>query len=449
MEPKDEPKNILKKEKSEEKTINKKTSSDKSEENTINKIKFLSNNQFNQLELNNEHFQILQQKEQKEEKDEDEFNRQDILNKHKALSDKDIVNIKNNIEKNNSQTQLKEIKETYKKSRSQDNSQANYKYYYRNDDNNKNVSSLLDYYKDIDLNFKDKNVNNHGKNFLRKNQFQELNGYNYKDNNYNSNDNNNNRFNNQNTYQYNYPFMPYYYYPNLYYMNNNNQNNFSYNIENNNSNSNQFPDNVFSINNHINYHLSNNINYFNYNYFHKNKFKRNNKYSNNNNIDDHKLYIVNIENILKGDENRTTIMIRHIPNRYTYQTLQDEINAVCKDKYDCLYLPIDSESNCNLGYAFINFINPLHIVRFYEMFKSRKWLCFNSFKECDLSFAKFQGKTALTSNYEKNLNNINIDKRKIPMIFDIKYPPKIDLPKKYYEMIKEYRTDIMKDINWI
>ena len=119
MEPKDEPKNLLKKEKSEEKTITKKTSSDKSEENTINNIKSLSNNQFDKLELNNEHFQILQQKEQKEENDEDEFNRQDILNKHKALSDKDIVNIKNNIEKNNSQTQLKEIKETYKKSRSQ------------------------------------------------------------------------------------------------------------------------------------------------------------------------------------------------------------------------------------------------------------------------------------------------------------------------------------------
>ena len=73
------------------------------------------------------------------------------------------------------------------------------------------------------------------------------------------------------------------------------------------------------------------------------------------------------------------------------------------------------------------------------MFKSRKWLRFNSYKECDLSFAKFQGKTALTSNYEKNINT-NIDKRKIPLIFEIKYPPKIDLPKKYFEMVKEYKA---------
>ena len=305
-----------------------------------------------------------------------------------------------------------------------------------NNDNNQNVYSLLNsYYKDIDLNFKDNKVKNPGKNFQLKNRFQESNSYTP-----NNNTNDNNINNSQNNSQYNYPFMPYYYYPNLYYMNNNNQNNnFSYNNDKSNS------ENVLSINNHINYHLSNNINYYNYN-FNRNKFKQSNKYTNDNN--EHKLYIINIENIIKGTENRTTVMIRHIPNRYSYQNLQDEINIVCKDKYDFLYLPIDSENNCNLGYTFINFINPLHIVKFYEMFKSRKWLYFNSFKECDLSFAKFQGKGALTSNFEKN-GNKTIDKRKIPMLFEIKYPPKIDIPKKYFEMIKEYKADFLKEINWI
>ena len=151
---------------------------------------------------------------------------------------------------------------------------------------------------------------------------------------------------------------------------------------------------------------------------------------------------------MKGLDNRTTVMIRHIPNRYTYQNLEEEINLICKDKYDFLYLPIDSENNCNLGYAFINFINPLHIVQFYITFKSRKWLLFNSLKECDLSFAKFQGKTELKSNFEKNMYK-NDDKRRIPLIFEIKNPPKIELPKKYYEMIKEYKANFLNDINWI
>ena len=121
---------------------------------------------------------------------------------------------------------------------------------------------------------------------------------------------------------------------------------------------------------------------------------------------------------------------------------------MCKDKYDFLYLPIDSENNCNLGYAFINFINPLHIVNFYLTFKSRKWLCFNSFKECDFSFAKYQGKAELTSNFAKNMNKSD-DERRIPMVFLIKNEPKIELPKKYYEMIKEYNSKYLNAINWI
>jgi len=436
MEPKDEPKKLIEKQNEEDKTIHNDEIPIKSTENSPKNIKSKSNNQYNKLELNQEHFQILQQKPPKQENDETKLNQKEIVNEHKALSDKDVINFKNNIEIKNTSPQIKEIKETYKKSRSQDNYQINYKYYNMNNDNNQNVYSLLNsYYKDIDLNFKDNKVKNPGKNFQLKNRFQESNSYTP-----NNNTNDNNINNSQNNSQYNYPFMPYYYYPNLYYMNNNNQNNnFSYNNDKSNS------ENVLSINNHINYHLSNNINYYNYN-FNRNKFKQSNKYTNDNN--EHKLYIINIENIIKGTENRTTVMIRHIPNRYSYQNLQDEINIVCKDKYDFLYLPIDSENNCNLGYAFINFINPLHIVRFYEMFKSRKWLYFNSFKECDLSFAKFQGKGALTSNFEKN-GNKTIDKRKIPMLFEIKYPPKIDIPKKYFEMIKEYKADFLKEINWI
>ena len=436
MEPKDEPKKLIEKQNEEDKTIHNDETPINSTENSPKNIKSKSNNQYNKLELNQEHFQILQQKPPKQENDETKLNQKEIVNEHKALSDKDVINFKNNIEIKNTSPQIKEIKETYKKSRSQDNYQINYKYYNMNNDNNQNVYSLLNsYYKDIDLNFKDNKVKNPGKNFQLKNRFQESNSYTP-----NNNTNDNNINNSQNNSQYNYPFMPYYYYPNLYYMNNNNQNNnFSYNNDKSNS------ENVLSINNHINYHLSNNINYYNYN-FNRNKFKQSNKYTNDNN--EHKLYIINIENIIKGTENRTTVMIRHIPNRYSYQNLQDEINIVCKDKYDFLYLPIDSENNCNLGYAFINFINPLHIVQFYEMFKSRKWLYFNSFKECDLSFAKFQGKGALTSNFEKN-GNKTIDKRKIPMLFEIKYPPKIDIPKKYFEMIKEYKADFLKEINWI
>ena len=41
------------------------------------------------------------------------------------------------------------------------------------------------------------------------------------------------------------------------------------------------------------------------------------------------------------------------------------------------------------------------------------------------------------------------DKRKIPMVFLIENEPKIELPKKYYEMIREYNSKYLNAITWI
>ena len=104
----------------------------------------------------------------------------------------------------------------------------------------------------------------------------------------------------------------------------------------------------------------------------------------------------------------------------------DDIPAFTDYTGDLCFLPLFvGQSHQQI----INFINPLHIVQFYHVFKSREWLYYNSYKECDLSFAKYQGKMELTSNFEKHMNKSN-DKRRVPLLFDIKQPPKIDLPKK-------------------
>ena len=433
MELKDELNKSLEKQNKESKIDTDADFSKSNDNNKIKDIKAKNPNQFIKLDLNKENFQIIQKKKENidslnnKEDSEDNIEPNQMINKHKALSDKNLIECKNKQENDNkSSIKLEDFKEP-KKSRSQDIKEINY---YR-DNNNQNVYNLLNsYYKDIDLNFKNKSTNNPGKNFLLKNNFKEHINPSHSNINYTS----------HNNFKYNYPFMPNSYYPNP----NINPNNISY-LYNNQSSSNTFPENAFTINNQINYHLSNNINYYNYN-FHNNNYRHHRSHNNDNN--EYKLYLINLEDIIKGKDNRTTVMIRHIPNRYTYQLLQDEINFVCKDKYDFLYLPIDSENNCNLGYAFINFINPLHIVHFYHIFKSRKWLYFNSFKECDITFAKYQGKNELTTNIEKNVAKNN-DKRRIPMIFEIKNKPKIELYKKYYELIKKYKSKYMNDINWI
>lgn len=200
-----------------------------------------------------------------------------------------------------------------------------------------------------------------------------------------------------------------------------------------------FPENAFSFNN------------FSYENPKNWKFINTGKDRNKNKMKEkleQKLFVINLDNILKGIELRTTVMIRHIPNKYTTKTLMEEIDIACKNKYDFFYLPIDSENNCNLGYSFINFINPLHIIYFYNQFKSRKWKFYNSQKECDLTFAKFQGKSELTSHLCGNISKIE-DQKKMPVIFNIANPPKIDMYKYYYEKIKTFQPELIKEIKWV
>ena len=75
---------------------------------------------------------------------------------------------------------------------------------------------------------------------------------------------------------------------------------------------------------------------------------------------------IHLDNVLKLKDKRTTIMIRHIPNKYTLDILMQEINVNFEGKYDVLYLPIDFVHNSNLRFAFINFIDPMHLIYFYD-----------------------------------------------------------------------------------
>ena len=82
--------------------------------------------------------------------------------------------------------------------------------------------------------------------------------------------------------------------------------------------------------------------------------------------------ILNLKNM------QTTIMIKNIPNKYTQKMLLQEINENHKGKYDFFYLPIDFKNKCNVGYAFINFVDAIFILKFYEEFNGKNWKRFNS-----------------------------------------------------------------------
>lgn len=105
--------------------------------------------------------------------------------------------------------------------------------------------------------------------------------------------------------------------------------------------------------------------------------------------------------IAEGKEQRTTIMIRNIPSRYTQQLLIDELVASgFRGSFDFIYLPIDFRNGCSMGYSFANFIHPQDVVHFFTRWNGRRWPQFSSRKRCELAFARIQGKQALVEHFQ-------------------------------------------------
>ncbi|XP_011623405.1 protein MEI2-like 4 isoform X2 [Amborella trichopoda] len=135
-----------------------------------------------------------------------------------------------------------------------------------------------------------------------------------------------------------------------------------------------------------------------------------------NQADNKKQYELDIDRILRGEDIRTTLMIKNIPNKYTSKMLLAAIDERHRGTYDFIYLPIDFKNKCNVGYAFINMTDPMQIVPFFEAFDGKKWEKFNSEKVASLAYARIQGKAALIAHFQ-NSSLMNEDKRCRPILF--------------------------------
>ncbi|XP_078446013.1 MEI2-like protein 5 isoform X2 [Wolffia australiana] len=132
--------------------------------------------------------------------------------------------------------------------------------------------------------------------------------------------------------------------------------------------------------------------------------------------DNKRQYHLELQKIISGEDTRTTLMIKNIPNKYTSKMLLAAIDESHKGTYDFFYLPIDFKNKCNVGYAFINMVSPSHIPSFYETFNGKKWEKFNSEKVASLAYARIQGKSALITHFQ-NSSLMNEDKRCHPILF--------------------------------
>jgi len=157
--------------------------------------------------------------------------------------------------------------------------------------------------------------------------------------------------------------------------------------------------------------------------------------------------IINLSNILQCKDPRTTLMIKNIPNKYTISSFLEEIDGNFKGTYDIFYLPIDYVNKCNLGFAFINFIEPYHIILFYELYRGKKWRKFNSEKKCELLYAKFQGRKELISHFERGKILFFDSEDKKPLILPVpSFYPTIKFPFSYLSIFTKLYPYISYEI---
>jgi hypothetical protein len=127
-------------------------------------------------------------------------------------------------------------------------------------------------------------------------------------------------------------------------------------------------------------------------------------------------FVLSLDKVRSGIDVRTALMIRNIPNKYSQKMLLSALEESHRGHFDFMYLPIDFKNKCNVGYAFINFVQPQYIVSFYHEFHGRKWGKFNSEKVCEITYARIQGKQQLISHFQ-NSSLMNEDPKCRPVVF--------------------------------
>jgi hypothetical protein len=88
------------------------------------------------------------------------------------------------------------------------------------------------------------------------------------------------------------------------------------------------------------------------------------------------------------DDERTTVMLRNLPNNYSRGMLLDLINSEgFKGEYDFLYLPIDFTTKACFGYAFVNLVTHEAATRFRAAFDGFSDWIIPSRKRCIVSWS--------------------------------------------------------------
>lgn len=107
--------------------------------------------------------------------------------------------------------------------------------------------------------------------------------------------------------------------------------------------------------------------------------------------------------IVRGQDLRTTVMVRNIPNLLTYWHVRESLDRIVPGQYDFLYLRADFRTGNNVGYFFVNFTDVLVLLKYKDHVEGRTWPGFSrSEKRTKLSYADCQGTESLIDHFRNS-----------------------------------------------
>ena len=102
-------------------------------------------------------------------------------------------------------------------------------------------------------------------------------------------------------------------------------------------------------------------------------------------------FAIDIEKIFRGEETRTSIMVRNIPCRYTKNEIKKDFEQDHMNHFNDLRLPMDRVTpKTNLAYCFLNMRHPIFVADFIHDKNNYRWPKYSSDKAIAFTFAMEQ-----------------------------------------------------------
>ncbi|KAF2094021.1 hypothetical protein NA57DRAFT_61227 [Rhizodiscina lignyota] len=106
--------------------------------------------------------------------------------------------------------------------------------------------------------------------------------------------------------------------------------------------------------------------------------------------------------IVSGQDVRTTVMLRNIPNNATLEHVLGLLRTSSFGRFSFVYLRTDFRTGNNVGYAFIDFASPEDMMSFLRGWQGQPMPGFPGHKVLQMSYATLQGQESLVEHFRNS-----------------------------------------------